>query len=247
MSAPSERSPHEHEPSVKDPDGSDREQNALGALSVTNVLLGLLCILFAGAFVYLQWVASPDIDPDAAAAYTETAQDRLAKHADAIQEEVTALAAETLPPLTEAVYASARRDFPKYLTALERQGDVYLTNVEQILTDKLRGQYHEYLAEHRKVLQEEFPNHADEENIDQVMQEFEKTFDRLAERYYLDEFRGNAEQTQKLWAKFEPLPLPGPNEPSLEEQLADYTADWTVIALAEEGHADVESTADAPR
>jgi hypothetical protein len=65
----------------------------------------------------------------------------------------------------------------------------------------------------------------------------------VIERYYLDEFRREADRTMALWREVEPVVLPGPNEPSLEEQLADYAADWTVLAVAEPP----QQSADEPR
>jgi hypothetical protein len=224
---------------------TERKQSTLGALAVTNILLGLLAASFAIAFIYIEFFYQPDVDPRQTAKYAEEAQERLDQHADEIQKEVAALASETVPPITEAVYARAKRDYPKYMDALQEESDEYLANVEKMFIEKVKAQYREYLAAHRDVLKKEFPEHASEENVEKVMREFEQTFDRLVERYYLDEFRREAKRTRTLWAKFEPLPAPGPNEPSLQEQLADYTADWTVIALAEEGE-DVATSETAP-
>jgi RNA binding exosome subunit len=217
-------------------------KSALGALTWTNILLAFLCAAFAGGFLYFEFGGAPDMDEDRAAQYAEEAQQRLQKHADEIRAEATSLAKETVPPIADAVYAQVQEDYPKYLRALENQGDEYIDNVEQILVDKVRGHYRDFLAAHRKVLEEEFPKHADPKNIDRVMQEFENRFQKLAERYYLDEFRQEAERTKSLWAKFEPLPIPGPNEPSLEEQLADYTADWTAMAVAADNRPEANST-----
>ena len=95
------------------------------------------------------------------------------------------------------------------------------------------------------MLKEEFPEHAGDENVELVMDDFEQTIDRVIERYYLDEFRRESKRTATLWKRFVPLEPPPRNGPSLREQLVDYTADWTVLAVAEETPPAADSASDA--
>jgi hypothetical protein len=203
------------------------------ALTIANVLLGLLAAVFLVAFIYAEFIYQPELDPNAAARYTAVAKERLAEHSDVILAEVGDLTAETAPVLGKAFYNQAREDYKLYLTALEREGNTYLTNVETILVAEAKDQYGEFLRRHRQVLREEFPDHASDENVEKVLAEFEHTLDRLIERYYLDEFRRESQRTVALWKNIEPVELPRPDEPSLEEQLADYSADWAVLAASE--------------
>jgi hypothetical protein len=205
----------------------------LTALIIANALMGLLLVVFAIGFIYIQASDTPAPDAQTMDRYFEVARERLAEHSEVVEQELMALASETVAPIGDAVYDQARRDFPKYVDVLEREGDVFLENVEQIFLRQVKDQYHTYLAVHREVLRQEFPQNASDENVDRVMREFEQTFDRIVERYYLDEFRREAKETGKLWTAIQPFPLPGPNEPSLQEQLADYSSDWTMLALVE--------------
>lgn len=219
--------------------------DTLTALLVANVLMGLLLVAFATGLIYVESVDQPAPSSEVTARYTAEAKERFSQHAEAIEQEMMALASEAVPPITDAVYEQARRDFPKYVNVLEREGETLLTSIEKMFVSQVRAQVHDYLQVHRDVLQQEFPSYANPENVDRVMQEFEDTFNRIVERYYLDEFRREAETTQSLWAAIEPMPMPGPNEPSLQEQLADYSSDWTMLALEEPD--DYEPTADGPQ
>ena len=207
----------------------------LTALTVANALMGCLLVVFAAGFIYIEFVDKPAPDSQLTAKYAEEAKERFTKHSEVLEQELMSLASETVPPITDAVYEQARRDFPKYVSVLEREGQVFLKSVEESFVRQVKDQYHDYLQVHREVLKQEFPEYTSEENVERVMKEFEQMFDRIVERYYLDEFRREAKQTEALWTAIEPLPLPGPNEPSLHEQLADYSSDWTILAFAEPG------------
>ncbi len=218
------------------------KQETMTALTVANILMGLLIATFAGIFLYIELADAPAPDPEMTEQYVAVARERLAEHSDVVEQELMALVSETVPPISDAVYAQTRRDFPKYVNVLERQGKVLMENVEQIFLTQVKAQYHDYLAVHRDVLRQEFPEYASDKNVDRVMNEFEETFNRIVERYYLEELRREANETAALWAAIEPLPTPAPGEPSLEEQLADYSSDWTMLALNEPGNASSSSS-----
>jgi hypothetical protein len=178
---------------------SDDRQNTVSALTTANVLLGLLAAVFLGAFIYAEFLYQPELNPQAAARYTEVAKARLAEHSDEILAEVGDVTAETAPVIGKALYDQSQEDYKLYLTALEREGKTYLANVEEILVAEAQDQYGEFLRRHRQVLREEFPDQASDENVEQVLAEFDQTFDRLIERYYLDEFRRESQRTVALW------------------------------------------------
>jgi hypothetical protein len=167
----------------------------------------------------------------------------LAANSEEIQAEVAALASATIPPISRAVYEQANEDFGLYIRTLEVEGDEYLASVEQMFMAKVKAQYDDFLRQHKQILKEEFPEHASDKNVEQVLTEFERTLDKLVERYYLDEFREQSKRTAALWQKFEAVEVPGPNEPSLSEQLADYTADWAVLAASQQAEEQLTSAA----
>jgi hypothetical protein len=215
---------------MPDPKG---EQRTLTALTITNVLLAILAASIAAVFLYVEFFAKPDISPQQTERYAAVARERLDEHAEVIRSEVVSLASDTVPPIADAVYQQMQEDYPLYLRALEEEGEIYLANVERIFIERVKDRYRDYLQAHREVLREEFPNHASDENVERILDDFEEAFNRIAERYYLEEFRHEADRTVELWNRIEPVPPPGPADPSLQEQLADYTADWAALAVTE--------------
>jgi hypothetical protein len=209
----------------------EQETNVL--LGITNLVLAVLALTIAGVFIYGELFYKPEIDPKQTAKYLSEARERLEQHSDEISAEAAALAEEALPPIGNAIYAQAKEDYPLYIRTLKTEGRTYLDHAEKILVKRVKARYGEYLREHRDVIKEEFPNHASDENVERVLRDFERTADRILERYYVDEFRREADRTVALWERVRPLDMPAPDEPSLEEQLADYAADWTVLAVAD--------------
>jgi hypothetical protein len=217
-----------------DADGNSATSGqTVGALAVTNVILILLVLGIGGGFIYVRFVYQPKPEPEMYQPYLAEARERLSEHADEITAEAQELAQELAPIVEQAVLRQLRKDSSIYIRVLERQGDQYLADAEQLMVQKLKAHYRDYLRAHREVIQEEFPEHASDANVEAVLNDFEDVFHQIVQRYYLGEFRTQTQRTIALWQEFEPAPLPGPRDPSLEEQLADYFGDWTILAVAE--------------
>lgn len=214
---------------------------SLTALWITNAVLAVLAVAIGGGAAYAAFVYEPEAHPRYRAKVLAEVEERLEAHQEQILAEAESVAQETLPVVGEAVYEQAQEDYGRYVRVLERQGEELVDDMETIFINKVKGQYREYLRAHRQVIAQEFPEHASEENIESIVSDFEQMLDRLVERYYLDEFRAESKQTLALWKKIEPLEPPGPTEPSLEEQLADYTADWATLAFTEPPAAPAET------
>lgn len=208
-----------------------------------NALLALLAIVVAVVWSYAMFFRDYSLSGAVAAEpgaeepespYVKEFRQRIEEHSGEITKEAESVAAEVLPPLGEAFSRQAKKDYPRYVATVRQQGEIYLDNVENIFMEKVKGQYRDYLRRHREVLAEEFPDHANKQSLDKLMAEFESVSDNLVERYYLDEFRHETERTTALWDKVQPLPPPKKDQPSLEEQLADYLVDWSVLAFTNE-------------
>jgi hypothetical protein len=206
-----------------------------------NALLALLAVVVAVVWSYAMFFrdytlgsAAPGEGKEVVESpYAVEARKRLEAHSDQITSEAAGVAADVLPPLGKALAVQAREDSPVYLKTLEEQGDVYLANVEETFSEKVKEQYPDFVRQHRQVLAEEFPEHANKKSIDELMNEFESLADNLVKRYYLDEFRQETKRTIAVWKQIEPLDSPQPREPSLTDQLTDYMADWSVLAFTD--------------
>lgn len=206
--------------------------------TINNLILSLIILLIFGAWSYAMFGGKASVPLDKSAIAKEV-QLRLEEHRGEIEEEARQLVVTLTPPLSEAIYQQARQDSDLYWQEFQQQGKTYVRDLDQIFVAAVKAEYRDYLQQHREVLAEEFPEHANKESLDRLMAEFEQVGEGLIERYYLDEFAAESKRTSEAWAKVEPLPLPTEGQPSLEEQLMEYGADWTVLAVTDKAEQQV--------
>lgn len=208
-----------------------RETGPYVPIAITDIVLLSLIVAIGGVAVYLQFFYKPHVDSEYVKRVAAAAEARLQENAPQLRHELVSLGEDALPIIQAALVQRARHDYHVYAQTLEHEGSEFVNNVEQAFLAKVKSRYHEYLQRHRQILESEFPEHASRENVEKVLAAFEATFDDLVERYYLDQFRREAARTEKLWTSIPPAPTPEPDEPALEEQLADATRQWLMIAL----------------
>lgn len=200
-------------------------------IAITDVVLLALIVAIGSVAVYLQFFYKPRVDAEYVKQVAAAAEDRLKANAPELRREIVSLGEDALPIVQAALVERARSDYHVYAQTLEHEGTEFFNNVERAFVAKVKSRYREYLQRHRQILEQEFPEHATRENVEQVLAAFEATFDDLVERYYLDQFRREAARTEELWASIPPAQPPAEDEPSLEEQLADTTRQWLLMAL----------------
>ncbi len=198
------------------------------ALLLTNLILLSLIASVGGAAVYLKYYYKPQVDPEYSQQLTQAASKRLAENSAEIGDEAIALFRKTWPIVRTALVEEARQDYPRLAQTLQEEGSTYFNNVESAFLAKVKGRYHDYLMQHRKILTSEFPEHATRENVQRVLAAFEVTFGELIERYYLDQLRHEAARTERLWQSIPPARQPEADEPALEQQLARTAQDWLI-------------------
>lgn len=207
---------------------SPNSATTTAALLLTNILLIGMMATIGGMAVYLQYFYQPRVDPEYTQRLTQAATDRLAENSDEISDEAILLFRRTWPIVRTALVEEAREDYPQLADVLREEGSTYFNNVEDAFLKKVKGRYHDYLMQHRKILTSEFPEHATRENVQRVLAAFEATFGELVERYYLDQLRHEAARTERLWQSIPPARQPDSDEPALEQQLARTAQDWLV-------------------
>ena len=214
----------------------DRSRRALrqsaskpwAALLITNLLLLAMITAVSTVAIYVRYFYKPQVDPAYRQRLTEAASQRLAEHSAEMSDEAVQLFRKTWPVVRSALVEEARADYPRLAKSLEREGTTYFNNVEAAFLEKVKGRYHDYLMQHRKILSSEFPEHATRENVQRVLAAFEATFGELVERYYLDQLRHEAARTERLWRSIPPARQPDLDEPALEQQLARTAQDWLI-------------------
>lgn len=196
---------------------------------INGVIVVLILVSVVG-FIYSLFLATPgsQIDEEQLAAEVRS---RLAANSDTLVTEAVSFTSETAPPLSRAVYREAMHDLPEYLQTVDTQGQELLDGMEATIKQKVKVRYRDYLARHREVLKEEFPEIASDEAVDRLIDRFEVAGQRLVERDYIDEFRAETKRTLQLWEQFPPVRPP--RGKTLEDELVDYLADWAVLRAKE--------------
>lgn len=208
--------------------------------TISNIGLSAIILVTLGIWCYGMFGQKSRVPVDKSAVAKEVFA-RLDANSATIKTEAQQLVAEITPPLTEAIYQQAQKDSSLYLRTLRQQGETYAQNADEIFVDAVKAEYRDYLQRHRQVIAEEFPDYADDESLDRLIAHFEQAGEGLIERYYLDDFANEAERTQLAWSKIQPLEPPSKDDPSLEEQLLEYGADWSVLAFTDEAKQQVVS------
>ncbi len=198
---------------------------------ITNAILLSMILLIAGAAIYMRYYYQPRVDPQYVEALMAEVSRRFESHSNVVEDELASVGRDVVPIVKRAFVERAREDYSLWAQTLEREGSEYFNNVEAAFVAKVKARYHEYLQRHREILRSEFPEHATRENVEQILASFEATFDELVERYYLDQFRHEASRTERLWKSIPPARAPRPDEPALEQQLADTTRLWMLMAF----------------
>ncbi|MGN6133967.1 MAG: hypothetical protein ACTHOU_05665 [Aureliella sp.] len=230
---PARPSLHRPQPAADSTKPGDRAsvRQTVTAVTLTNLVLALLIVSLAGIAITVRFFYRPQVDPAYAEQVVSAVGERLQAHAPELEREVVRLGHDAWPIVQTALIEQARSDYPLYARALEQEGSEYFNNVEQAFVAKVKARYHDYLQRHRDILTSEFPEHATRENVEQILAAFEATFDELVDRYYIDQFRHEANRTEELWAAIPPAPQPQADEPPLEKQLGEVTRQWMVGLL----------------
>ena len=209
------------------------ERRGTTTIALANTVLAILAATIAIVWTYAMFIEKPRRNPLYRAAVVEKVRERLRERTGRITTEAKTVAEEILPPLRQAVIEEARQEYPSYFGKLRSEGFMFVGNVEEAFVADVQAHYRERLRKQRPILAKEFPN-ASPEQLDRLLVQLEQASDSLVERYYLEEFRKEMEQTSINWHQVEPLPPSAPGEVAPGQQLAETFADWTVLSFAEE-------------
>jgi hypothetical protein len=188
----------------------------------------LLVIMLAGlvfAILYSS-LATPGLPIDESAVVAR-AKDRLEANQKEILQEVASFVGEASPPIVTTFAHQIREDLPVYARALNDQSDELIAGLEDQIRQRVRAQTDEFVAKHRNILKEEFPEITSEETREQLLRDYRRTANRLLERYYVDDFKQEAKKTVSVWQKIKPVE--SPEGAPLRAELLEYVSDWLVL------------------
>jgi hypothetical protein len=155
------------------------------------------------------------------------------------------LAAEVVPPVAGAFFREVREAAPEYLAVLHQQGDVLADHLIDYLQKKAPETYRHAVARCRKVLRQELPDLTDEE-VEHIVAGTEQLFNKLTQRYYVEQLRTELQRSRTLWEAIPPAPT-GPGQPPLEERLEQAVETWVRAQIVGRAAAELDGAPDGDR
>ncbi|QDT39619.1 hypothetical protein [Stratiformator vulcanicus] len=196
------------------------------ALGIANKIIGGSMLALLALYIYGFYIAESSIPIDKVE-LAKAIQERLAENPEVIAAEMASLVAETAPPVAEAMRVQFQKDFEKYQEVAKEQAVELAQEVSVDLREEVKQQYAVFLTENRGILRAQFPGR----NIDRLTAELQYGFNRLVDKYRVEEFAERTARTAEIWSLIKPIEQPAIGEPDLEVQLADYLLDWAVLRV----------------
>lgn len=225
------------EPVSRPPAPTDQAELLRQALRQTRWNLGLVSLMLValiGAGVYVYFFAGRLLKAKEEKLLA-AAKEQLATHSEKLTEEAGNLVSETFPPVAQAFGAQLQEDLPVYVQAFNQQGNQLADHLEAALKNKVQKRYDAYLARYRSVLKEEFPEVTDQLTLDRMNAALQRAANRMAQHYYVNEFRDQVAQLTRLWQEIPPLPSDKSRGKNLEQMLVNDLTQWLVLQISEGG------------
>jgi hypothetical protein len=198
------------------------------------ILVGVLLILVVVGFLFYYQIYQKVTSQEAINEMGELAQAQLEANMPTYSSELNSLVESAKPKLQEAFQAQLQKDMPKYQAALDEQRQLMIENLQTRLKEKLTGQQDELLEKYKGILQEEFPQIADEERHARMISNVKVAMDQLVQKYYVDEFREHLERVYDLWEAWPVADPVAEGGDPLADQAFGYLLELLQVKLAGE-------------
>ena len=140
---------------------------------------------------------------------------------------------EGAAPVVQAAFADqASKDMPLFMQVIDAQRTEMVNSLTDQMTKKLEGHHHELVRRHEKLFKEEFPTVQNAEVRERMVGNICLAFDRLVQKYYVDEFKRELKSMDTAWEDFPLADQPTKGEASLEEQLKGSLMDLFAITVS---------------
>jgi hypothetical protein len=211
-------------------------RKALRQARVNLALIALMLLAFVAGVCYAVWFAEHRLQQKEEQTLAAV-RARLARDMRPISQELGDLAGEVGPPVAVAFYERLKADVPAYVHTVDEQSKELTEHVQAAVRRDVRAQYRAARGRYRAILQEEFPEVTDPARLDGMMARFEVVFNRLIQRYYVDQFRELLTAAIRRWNAIPPAEPPKPGEKPLADQLGEGVAEWLRLKMVERGAA----------
>jgi hypothetical protein len=211
-------------------------RKALRQARINLALIALMLLAFVAGVCYAVWFAERRLRQKEEQTLAAVRQ-RLARDMRPITEELGDLAGEVGPPVAVAFYERLKADVPAYVHTVDEQSKELTEHVQSAVRRDVQARYRAARGRYRAILQEEFPEVTDPAQLDAMMARFEAVFNRLIQRYYVDQLRDLLKDVIRRWNAIPPAEAPKPGEKPLADQLAEDVAAWLRLKVVERGGA----------
>lgn len=190
----------------------NESQRLLSALqwssTVRNILL-LCLVAFCVVFGYLYYSLYREVNEQKIAqiqAILVEKQDEILKP---VTDEAYALVQDVGPEVVEIFQKRIESDGKKYVNAFTKERDILSKNLELHVEEAANQTYEKLLADHEKILQEEFPDLDNEANRARLHTNMAETYKEVVRRYYIDYFK---KEIEKMAVAVDQFPVAEPDE-----------------------------------
>jgi len=150
----------------------------------------------------------------------DTAGKHLEKNQDKYLKQLQMLVDKVSPPITQALYAQAKKDAPQFLKTIERERQPFLDNLGEKFRDRLSRRYENLQPRYESILKKEFPQFQDPKQQQRMQAHFQLAVSKLLDKYYVDDLRKEMEKLYLTWDNF-PAANVKKGEPPVEEQFVE--------------------------
>ena len=218
-------------------------RKALRQARINLALSALMLLAFVAGTVYAVWFAEHRLQQKEEQTLAAI-RARLARDMRPLSQELADLAGEVGPPVAVAFYERLKADVPAYVHTVDEQSKELTEHVQSAVRRDVQAQYRAARGRYRAILQEEFPEVTDPAQLDGMMARFETVFNRLIQRYYVEQFRDLLTAAIRRWNAIPPAAAPKPGERPLADQLAEDVTAWLRLKMVERGAAAAASKED---
>ena len=202
-----------------------RETSALAAAFKRAQQVRLISFLVLVPFVAgLGWFVIAKAKAFASDKNLERVADIAGKHLEKNQEkylrQLQILVDKVSPPISQALYAQAKKDAPQFLNTIERERQPFLDNLEEKFRDRLSRRYEHLQPRYERILKQEFPQFRDPKQQQRMQAHFQLAVRKLLDKYYVDDLRREMEKLYLTWDNF-PAADVKKGEPPIEDQFVE--------------------------
>ena len=202
-----------------------RETNAMTAAFKRAQRVRLISFLVLLLFVAgLSWFVIAKAKAFASDKNLEKIADIAGKHLEKNQEkylkQLQMLVDKVSPPISQALYAQAKKDSPQFFNTIEKERQPFLDELGDKFRDGLSRRYDRLQPRYEAILKKEFPQFQDPRQQQRMQAHFQLAVGKLLDKYYVDDLRKEIEKLFVTWDN-SPAAQVRKGEPPIEEQFID--------------------------